>query len=242
MTPDELTADVSLPLYELGGSFYFAPDTLARGKELGLDGFRFYFAGRGGVLGDVEPAVVQSAFGYFHPALVEKIWTTAIERVPPREAARAYVETCREHGRKGFDGVDGLEGFCQAAEAVVGSVDPAALALYAGWAAEPLPDDAPGRAMQLAAVLRELRGSVHLAAIVAQGLSPGIAHYMKRPDDYTTFGYPEPAPEVTAEHQAAHEAAETLTDDLMTAHYGVLDAGGCDALAAGVRAMKAALG
>lgn len=42
----------------IGAAFYFHPDTLARGKAAGLDGFRFYILGRGGVLGDVEPAVV----------------------------------------------------------------------------------------------------------------------------------------------------------------------------------------
>ena len=240
MTPDELNAEVSLPLGGLGGSFYFAPATLERGKALGLDGFRFYFAGRGGVLGDVEPAVVQSAFGYFHPALVGKIWTSALERVPAREAARAYVEACRDHGRKLFDGLDGLDGFCDAAESVVAATHPAALALYAGWASEPLPDDVPGRAMQLATVLRELRGGVHLVAIVAQGLSPEMAHYLKRPDDYTTFGHPEPAPEATDAHRAAHEAAEALTDELMAGHYEVLDDAARDALATGVRAMQAA--
>ena len=38
----------------IGAAFYFHPDTVARGKEAGLDGFRFYILGRGGVLGDVE--------------------------------------------------------------------------------------------------------------------------------------------------------------------------------------------
>ena len=54
--------------------FYFAPSTVAVGKEHGLDGFRFYFLGRGGVLGDVESQVVASAFGYFEPGLGDKMW------------------------------------------------------------------------------------------------------------------------------------------------------------------------
>lgn len=240
MTPEELIAEVSPPLYGLGAGFYFAPATLARGKELGLDGFRFYFAGRGGVLGDVEPAVVGSAFGYFHPALVEKIWSSAVAKVPPRDAARSYNEACREHGRATLAAVDGLGGFCDAAATVIGSTHNAGLALYAGWAAEPLPDDLPGRAMQLAAVLRELRGSVHLLAVVTKGLTPEKAHFMKRPDDYANFGYAEDAPDITAADRAAHVAAEQLTDELMVAHYAVLDDAGRDALAAGVASMQAA--
>jgi Helix-turn-helix family len=184
--------------------------------------------------------VVESAFGYFHPDLVAKIWTSATERVGPRDAARAYNEACHDHGRAILDGVEGLEGFCDAAEAVIGSVHPAGLALYAGWSAEPLPDDVPARAMQLAAVLRELRGGVHLLAVVAAGLTPALAHLVKRPDDYATFGYADPPPDVSDDDRAAHVAAESLTDEIMARHYAVLDEAGCDALAAGVAAMQAA--
>jgi hypothetical protein len=63
MTPQELVQESAPAIGAAGASFYFDSDTLARGKELGLDGFRFYFLGRGGVLGDVEPAVVES-FGW----------------------------------------------------------------------------------------------------------------------------------------------------------------------------------
>ena len=38
---------------DIGSAFYFHPDTLAMAKGHGLDGFRMYFLGRGGVLGDV---------------------------------------------------------------------------------------------------------------------------------------------------------------------------------------------
>ena len=59
---------------DIGSAFYFHPDTVAKAKSLGLDGFRMYFLGRGGVLGDVEPAVVSSAFGYFEPGLLAHMW------------------------------------------------------------------------------------------------------------------------------------------------------------------------
>jgi hypothetical protein len=51
MTPEELTAAASPRIGAMGSVFYFVPETAARGKELGLDGFRFYVLGRGGVLG-----------------------------------------------------------------------------------------------------------------------------------------------------------------------------------------------
>jgi hypothetical protein len=242
MTPAELISATSPAIASLGGSFYFQPATLARGKEMGLDGFRFYFLGRGGVLGDVEPAVVTSAFGYFEPALVARMWTSGKEIVAPRAAGAAYVEACREHGRAHLGDVEGLDEFCAAAGAVVAAQHPAGLALFAGWAAEPLPDDAPGKAMQLVTTLREMRGGVHLLAVVTSGLSAQKAHFIKRPDDYKTFGYDaDSPPEVTETDRERYDRAGRLTDDLLVPAYSSLDEAGVAAFRAGVAAIEAAL-
>lgn len=245
MTSDELVSRVCPKIGDLGAAFYFTPETLARGKELGLDGFRFYFLGRGGVLGDVEPRVVQSAFGYFATDLVAGMWGSAQERsgMGPREVGRIYVEASRDFGRSRFAGLGGLEGFCAAAEAVVAGTDPAGLALYAGLSAEPLPDDLPGRAMQLVTVLRELRGSVHLLAVTAAGVSPLVAHYFRRPNDFTLFGYSEDqTPGLTEADRSAMKAADADTDRVMASAFSVLGPDDAGALAAGVEAMAAAAG
>ncbi|MDA8147760.1 MAG: hypothetical protein M0Z93_03150 [Actinomycetota bacterium] len=244
MTPEELVADACPKIGVLGSAFYFTPETVARGKELGLDGFRFYFLGRGGVLGNVEPAVVQSAFGYFESGLATKMWSSARERttLTEREVGREYVLASQEFGRRNFAGLAGLEELCGAAESVVASVHPAGLALYAALAAEPLPDDAPARAMQLVTVLRELRGSIHLLAVVAAGVSPMVAHYYRRPGDFTTFGYSEDdAPEITGEIEEAMHAVDAHTDRLMAQAFGVLSEPERAALADGVNRMAAAV-
>ena len=243
MTPEELVATACPLLGSVGAAFYFDPSTLSRGKELGLDGFRFYFLGRGGVLGDVEAPVVQSAFGYFSPGVVAKMWNSGRAIVAPREAARAYAEESQRFGREHFGAVPGLDGFCAAAEAVRDAAHPAALALFAGLAAEPLAEDAPARAMQLATVLRELRGSVHLVAVVASGVSPRVAHYFRRPDDFAAFGYGEAdVPVVTEGDRSRMAAADALTDALLLPVFGVLDEEGREALVRGVQGMAAALG
>lgn len=230
---------------EIGPGFYFIEETLAVGKEHGLDGFRFYFLGRGGVLGDVESAVVASAFGYFHPALVEKMWTSARARteLSPREAARVYLSCSADFGRRHFSGVPGLAEFCAAAEAVNDAADRAGLALYTGWAAEPLADDLPARAMQLNTVLREFRGSAHLVAVVATpGIDPVIAHAIRRPDFWTMFGYDEAdLPKGTEAQRAALDAAEALTDRIVAPAFDVLDETGRSTLLAGLTAMQQAL-
>jgi len=223
-TTDELIAAAHPKLGALGGAFYFDPKTLAAGKERGLDGFRFYFLGRGGVMGDVEPAVVVSAFGYFNPGLVDKMWTTARQKVAPAEAAALYRECCRQYGRDRLGGIADLDVFCGAAEAIIAATDPAGLTLYAAAAAAPLADDLPARAMQLISVLRELRGSAHLVAVRAVGLNAELAQYLRRPNDYTSFGWGDTPPAVTDDDRARLERAEALTDDLVRPAFSVVDA------------------
>ncbi|MEZ5343894.1 MAG: hypothetical protein R2706_21375 [Acidimicrobiales bacterium] len=239
MTPQELMDATAPKVGALGGSFYFAPATLAVGKEHGLDGMRFYILGRGGVLGDVAPAVVTSAFGYFHPAAIAKLWDSAKEIVAPRTAADLYNECCADFGRQKLADVDGLAEFCDAAETLVAACPLGALSLYAGWTAQPLADDLPARAMQLIALLREQRGSAHLAAIVASGLRPEVAHAMKRPDMVSTFGW-DPAPAFDDSHSALASRAEALTDDALRDIFGVLSDAQAAAYLAGVDAAAAA--
>ena len=243
MTPQELLQTACPAIGTVGAGFYFAPETLAVGKELGLDGMRWYMLGRGGVLGDVESPVVASAFGYFNPSMVEKLWGTAKAKLAPRDAGHRYFECAANIGRAKFADIDGLGAFNEAAQVVIAAAHPAALAMFAGIAAEPLTDDTPGRAMQLAAVLRELRGSAHLVAILASGLSPEKAHFIRRPEMYKAFGYDDAnPPTVTADDKARLDASDALTDQLLLATFSVVDAEGADALAAGAVAMKEAIG
>lgn len=235
----EVVKATAAPIGSAGAAFYFNPDTLAKGKELGLDGFRFYVLGRGGVMGDVPAGVIESAFGYFASPLVDKIWNSAKERVDPKVAAEVYLECNAELGRARLGGVAGLAEYCAAAEQVIAAARPAALPLFAGIAAAPVPEDLEGKALHLTAVLRELRGSVHLVAITAVGLDDSVAHAIRRPDDTKTFGY-DPAPAVTDVHRAQLAEADELTDKLMAGPIGVLDAAAGKALVDGANAIAAA--
>jgi hypothetical protein len=230
VTTDELIAAAAPKIAALGGAFYFDPKTLSVGKEHGLDGFRFYFLGRGGVLGDVEPIVVTSAFGYFKPSLVERLWTTGREKVAPREAGARYLECCRQFGRDRLGDIKDLDGFCEAAEAIVAATDPAGLTLYAGISVAPLPDDPAARAMQLIAVLRELRGSAHLVAVRAAGLTAEVAHYLRRPDDYSSFGWGDIPPAVTDDDRDRLAKAEALTNEQVRPAFAVVDTTAADTM------------
>ena len=242
MNTDELMAHVCPKIRDLGWAFYFTPETLARAKELGLDGLRFYFLGRGGVLGDVESSVVLAAFGYFEPGLLDTMWTSAATKLAPRTAGHEFMSCAADHGRGRLADVEGLESYCEAAGAVNDAADATGLALYAGARAEPLVDDAPGRAMQLTAVLRELRGSAHLIALRAVGLPALTAHAIGRPGDLAMFGWgPDAAGEITDEHRRLRVEAERLTDDIVRPAYSVLDDAGRTALSSGIDALEVAL-
>jgi hypothetical protein len=240
MNPRTVISEISAPTGDIGAAFYFHPDTLARGKELGLDGFRFYMLGRGGVLGDVEPEVVSAAFGYFNPGLVAKLWNSAKEKLAPRQAAVEYLACNAALGRQWLSGVDGLDAYNEAAEAVIAAVDVSGLSLFAGIKAEPVPTDAPARAIHNAVLLRELRGSAHLIAVRAVGLDSHLAHAIKRPGDMGTFGWGDDVV-VTDADRARLDTAETITDDVLESAFAVLTDAQAATLIAGTTAMRAAI-
>ena len=241
MTPLEIVRQASPIVNKAGDRFYFDADTMARGKELGLDGFRFYFLGRGGVLGDVEPAVIVAAFGYFSPGVVELMWDSAKQVVAPREAAREYLACADRFGIAKLDGIDVLDAFNDAAETVIASVDRSALPLFAGIAAEPLPDHPAARAYRNVCILRELRGSVHLLAIVATGVSPLVAHAIRRPGDVTSFGW-ESAPDISDEDRSRLDVVDELTDRLLVPSIEALTDAQRDAFVTGIEVIGAHLG
>jgi hypothetical protein len=226
----------------LGGAYYFELETLEIGERIGLDGLELYFVGRGGVLGTVEPAVVASAFGYFNPDLVDRMWRAGCAKVTPREGAKLYASACHALGRAKLGELPGLTELCAALEQVNAAADGRGLPLYAAHAAEPLPEDLPARTMQLLAVLRELRGAAHLLAVIANGLDPRAAHFLRRPFDMELFGWDPDVPiVVTDDDRAALRRADELTDRLVAPAYGVLDAATTCSLLDGLAAAEAAL-
>jgi hypothetical protein len=240
MDPREVMQATAGKIGDIGSAYFFAPETLQRGKDAGLDGFRFYFLGRGGVLGDVEAGVIRAAFGYFEPGLVEKIWSSAKAIMAPRDAARLYISCAHDLGRRTFATVDGLDGFVDAATTVINAVEGTSLPLFEAVRCEPVPEDAPAAAMHQAMVLRELRGSVHLLANTACGLESRHAHGIKRPTEFKLFGY-ESEIVVTDDDRAKWLRAEQLTDEILVPAYDRLSPDQAQAFTAGTDAMHAAL-
>lgn len=241
-TIDTITA-IAGPTGNIGASFYFHPATIAASKEMGLDGFKMYILGRGGVLGDVPASVVSAAFGYFNPAVIAGTWEKAKTIVPPLEAAQAYFDMCGAVGRDAFADIDAsvLSAYIEAADVVISSASPAGLPLFAGIAELRCADDPAACAIQKVAVLRELRGSAHLCAVLACGLTDAQAHAIKRPGDVAMFGWEE-APATPIDGDERMEAAEAATNVILEPAFAALSDEQAAALIAGTNAMAAALG
>ena len=242
MTDEELISIVCPIINDNSYKYYFSQSTIDTGKSLSLKGMEFYVAGRGGALGDCEGSVVAAAFGYFNPIIINAAWTLAIAKHPARTIGSMHYECAAVVGREKLSALPNLAEFVSAMQKVFDAMDPDGLALFAAFKSLPLVNDLPGRAMQLAASLREYRGSAHLVAVRASGVSGIQAHFIKRPKDMKNFGWSESEyPIVNDETRARMVAAEKLTDALCIAPYSVLNETERASLVAGARAFEAAL-
>ena len=206
-----------------GWAYYFTPETIGKGKELGLGGMVFYIAGRGGMMGDCEGETVAAAFGYFNPEVIVKAWDTAKATMPIRDIGRAYFKCAAAHGRLKLSNIPNLETFNALAEKINAAADPDSMPLYATYKYAEFASDAPGRAMQLVATLREFRGSAHLLAIRAMGLTSKQAHFVKRPNDVKMFGWSEDEPpHIDDAVRKTMLEIESLTDRLVAPASSVL--------------------
>ncbi len=116
--------------------------------------------------------MVISAFAYFNPDLIRKLWEAGRAVEPARQSGSRFATSCAAWGRQRLHDVEGCDRLAELAERLINSVDVAGLTLFAGWRSEPLPEDAAGRAYQLLHVMREWRGSVHIVAVLSGGVTP----------------------------------------------------------------------
>ncbi len=190
-----------------------APGTTELGVSHGYaDQLAFYLAGRCGVLGDVDSDVVAAALGFFNPAALRPVWDRALQVRPARAGAELYAQALAEQGRAAFASLDGAARLVELAERVTDAVSPAGLPLFAGWRAQDRPADPAGLAAHALHVLREWRGSAHVAAVAALGLDPLDAVMLNGGDAYAEFyAWPQPWGDGGG-HRQLSSRAEELTD------------------------------
>jgi hypothetical protein len=232
----------SVPIHDIGTTAYLSPDIAGWAAEWGWSNpFAFYFAGRGGMLGDVGADVVTSALGWFAPSAVHAMYTEGIGVAGPTGAAARMAEAHGRWGEKHYGGVEGVEEIVAVTEELVDGLEGSALPLFVGWRDAARAASPPGRAAQLMQILREWRGGIHLVATTAVGLSPLEAILSNEgPGQAKFFGWPEPFPDSAALKQR-HLEAEEITDRLCaSALVAALDEARYPDFEAGVAALHAA--
>ena len=243
----ELTAHETVratydPIHDIGTAIFLSPETFARAAEWGWPNpFAFYFAGRGGMLGDVGRDVVLATFGWFNPAVAGPMYDEGAAVHGPTTAGARMFEATGLWGRDHLPGVS-LDRFVELADTLVDGADPAGLPLFAAWRAMPRADDVPGHAAQLFQILREWRGANHVVATTAVGLSPMEAILTNEGEGQAKFlGWSEPFPDVSA-IKGLHDEAEDMTDRLCAKQFdALLSPAERGEFAAGVAAAKAVL-
>ncbi len=232
----------SVPIHDIGTAIYLSPDVMGWAAEWGWSNpFAFYFAGRGGMLGDVGPDVVTSTLGWFEPNAVKAMYTEGVGISGAVEAAGRMAEAHSKWGRKHYAEVEGLEGIVAVAEELVDGLEGQAIPVFVGWRDATRCESGAGRAAQLMQMLREWRGGLHLVATTAAGLSPLEAILTNEGQGQAKFfGWAEPFPDVTA-IKARHDEAEEMTDRLCASSLAqALDAGKFASFEAGVQVLRAA--
>ncbi len=232
----------SVPIHDVGTAIYLSPDCMGWAAEWGWSNpFSFYFAGRGGMLGDVGADVVTSAMGWFQPDAVRAMYEEGVGVAGATEAAARMAEAHSKWGRTHYADVEGLDGIVAVTEKMVDGLEGSAIPLFVGWRDATRCESEAGRAAQLMQMLREWRGGLHLVATTAVGLSPLEAILTNEGEGQAKFfGWSEPFPDCAA-IKAKHDEAEDMTDRLCaTGLAQALDPAEFSSFEAGILALRAA--
>jgi hypothetical protein len=216
------------PIGDLGGAWMSTDAEEEAGVAAGLIDWQFYFLGRHGVLGDVDPDVVLAAAFVFPPDHLRRQWTAARAVMTPAEALRRYIEVCHAWGREQLGAFTGAERLADLGQQVIDASGVVGLPLFAGWRAVPVPesgpDTAPERCAHVMQVLREHRGACHGVALAALQLDPLLAILANAGGEANAidYGWEPPFPEVTDADRVLRSRVEELTDDLVAPAYDAL--------------------
>jgi hypothetical protein len=232
----------SIPIHDIGTAAYLSPDIAGWAADWGWSNpFAFYFAGRGGMLGDVGADVVTSALGWFEPNAVRAMYSEGVGVAGATSAATRMAEAHGRWGEKHYGDVKGLNEIVAVTEELVDGLEGSAIPLFVGWRDATRSESPAGRAAQLMQILREWRGGIHLVATTAVGLSPLEAILTNEgPGQAKFFGWPGPFPDFGPIKQR-HDEAEDITDRLCaSALADALDEAKYPDFRAGVTTLRAA--
>jgi Helix-turn-helix family len=181
---------------DLPAGFMMDPDTYSRGAQLGFDGVDFYVAGRGGALGDVCGKVVAATFVFFEPRGICEAWARTEKVMARVDAAYAFQRCLVSWAQAHLSDGPAYGRLAELTRQVVQCGPLAGLPLFAAWSTIEEPQDgAKSLALHRLNLLREMRGGLHGAAVIASGLRPHEAVMVAAPHMAPVLGWGEPHPD-----------------------------------------------
>ncbi len=223
-TPTDTARTTARTIGDLPANFMLDGATYIAAAAAGYDGIGFYYAGRGGVLGDVDASVVADAFVFFPPESVASAWDGSRQVESRAASARRFADalTAWTDLHMAPDALDyarlaELEGI------VVAAADATGAPVFAGWRDLTEPDDARHRALHRMNALRELRAARHGRAVLDVGMDPVDAFMVKTPFMAAIFGWPAPETEPDEATRRRWQEAEDDTDRRFGQDLAVLD-------------------
>ena len=227
MTGEEIAAQTAGTVTGFSQRFILDPATYVAGAGHGFSGLDFYFAGRAGVLGEVDADVVTAALVFFPPDVVRAGWDGGALAMQRGKAAAAFAACGADWADQHLaDDVDWTT-LAALAEKVVRCAAPIGAPLFAGWRRLAAPADAKQAALHHLNGLRELRMSRHAAAVLVTGIdvADAVRHHTPHMAE-AIFGWPDVA--LGTEVPDRWVEAERLTNQASARDFGVLDAAEAD--------------
>ena len=165
--------------------------------------------------------MVAAAFVFFNPDTVAEAWARGRKVASPADSARAFAACGHAWAEAHLPADLDAERLADLAGRVVAASSPAGAPLFAGWRTLPEPASPAALALHHLNALRELRGALHGAAVLAEGLTPLQALAVKTPFMAALFGWGE-APAPSDADAVAWQRAEQATDRAIAPGYAAL--------------------
>lgn len=231
MTPADQVERVLKPIQQFVRGWMIGEPTDRLAAELGMkSGSDLWIVGRAGVLGDSDSDVAAAGLAFLAPDRVRVAWDSLPPGLTRRQVADAYTALCCEWGSTELARFDQarMARLDELGRRIADQADGSLGAVFAGWRAQPQPDNVGARVALTMHVLRELRGGAHIIAINACGITPldaVLASSAPPPRSGPVWaehlGWTGPFGDPTAAREARAEA-ERLTSRMLEPIYGSL--------------------
>jgi hypothetical protein len=218
--------------------------------DLGLQsGSDLWIVGRAGVLGDGKADVAAAGLGFLSPERVRAAWESLPDGLTHRQVADAYAALCCRWGATELAKFDEtrMATLDELGRAIANAADASIGAVFAGWRAQPQPDDVNARVALTMHVLREMRGGAHIIAVNACAITPlqaVLASPAPPPRSGPAWaehlGWTGPFGDASAAREARAEA-ERLTSRIVAPIYGSIGASALDEFAELVESTRNAI-